>query len=101
VIPLCVHSIRTPAVIRLPYVEKWWKSPVSSREMFYQKVKAIYRKTDLNWMTSYTDRSVTPGQDPTKIALPYHTILNIITNMAVSSIRDSDALMSVYRTDIS
>jgi hypothetical protein len=22
VIPLCVHSIRTPAVIRLPYVEK-------------------------------------------------------------------------------
>jgi hypothetical protein len=34
VIPLCIHPIRTPAVIRLPYVEKSWKSHVPSQEKF-------------------------------------------------------------------
>jgi hypothetical protein len=37
VISLCIHSIGTPAVIRLPYVDKLWKSDVLSRKMLCQK----------------------------------------------------------------
>jgi hypothetical protein len=49
---------------------------------------------------SYTDRSLTRGQGSRRIALLCHNILNIIAYMAVSSIYDSDALTSVYQTDI-
>jgi hypothetical protein len=52
VIPLCIHPIRTSAVIRLPYVEKSWKSHVPSREMFFQTLTIIYRKTDIHCMKS-------------------------------------------------
>jgi hypothetical protein len=98
--PLCIYPIRTSAVIRLPDVEKSWKSHVPSRAMFCQKVKIIDQKTDMNCMNNYTDRGVTPGQGSTRVAFLCHNIMNIIMHMTVSSIRDSDALMSVYRTDI-
>jgi hypothetical protein len=64
------------------------------------KVKIIYRKVDINCVQCHTDRGLTPGQGSTRIALPCHNILNIIVQMEVSCIRDSDAFMSVYRTDI-
>jgi hypothetical protein len=59
VIPLYIHPIRTPAVIRLPYVEKSWQSHVPSWEMFGQKMKIISQKTDINSMKSYPDRDLT------------------------------------------
>jgi hypothetical protein len=46
----------------------------------------------------YTDPSLTPGQGSMRIALSCHNILNIIVEMTVSCIRDSDALISVPRT---
>jgi hypothetical protein len=97
---LCMHPIRTPPITRLPDIEKSWKSHVPSREMLCQKVTIIFRKTDINCMKSYTDRGLTPGQDSKRIVLSCHNILTIIVHMAVSSICDSGALVSVYRTDI-
>jgi hypothetical protein len=64
------------------------------------KVKIIYRKTDINCVKSYPEWDLTLGQGSIRITLPCHNILNIIVHMAASSIRDSDALMSVYRMDI-
>jgi hypothetical protein len=55
VISLCIHPIRIPAVIRLPYVEKSWKSHITSREMFCQKATIIYLQMDISCMKSYTD----------------------------------------------
>jgi hypothetical protein len=100
VIPLCVHPIGAPAIIRFPYIEKSWKLHLSSREILCQKVKIIYRKTGINCMKSDTDRGVTPGQGSTRIALRGHNILNITVHMAVSSTRDSGTLMFADRTDI-
>jgi hypothetical protein len=73
-IPLCGHPIRTPAVIRLPDVEKPWKLHVPSREMFCRKVTIILLQMDINCMKSYTDRGLTPGEGSTRIALLCHKL---------------------------